>query len=82
MPINSKTAVTIFEALRYIASLDSDHARELNGQGFNKVDGALGHQLANSEALTVPELKKGLGLARKYRRQLPQYLRDQLQLGS
>ena len=82
MQINAKSAVAIFEAMRLLASLDGDRAKELNGQGFNKVDGDLGHRLANSEALTIPELKKGLGLARKYRRQLPQYLRDQLQLGS
>ena len=82
MPINSETAVAIFAALRYIASRDGDHARELNGQEFNKIDGDLGHRLANSEALTLPELKKGLRLARKYRRQLPQSLRDQLHLGS
>ena len=72
----------IFESLRYLASLDSDRARELNGQGFNKVDGATGHRLANSETLSMSELMEGLKLARKYRRQLPTYLRDQLQLGS
>jgi len=38
----------IFESLQYLASLDGDRARELNGQGFNKVDGTTGHRLANS----------------------------------
>ena len=75
-------AKAIFEALRLLASFDGDRAKELNGQGFNKADGTLGHRLANSETLSVPELQKGLQLARKYRRQLPQYLCDQLQLGS
>lgn len=74
--------IAIFESLRFLASLDGDRARELNGQGFNKVDGDIGHRLARSETLSVPELQTGLKLARKYRRQLPQYLRDQLQLSS
>lgn len=72
----------IFESLQYLASLDGDRAKELNGQGFNKVDGATGHRLANSATLSVKELETGLKLARKYQRQLPTYLRDQLQLGS
>lgn len=74
--------VAIFKAMRYLASLDSDRARELNGQGFNKVDGPTGHRLATAETLSVPELQQGLRLARKYQRQLPQDLRDQLQLSS
>lgn len=74
--------VAIFESLRFLASLDSDHAKELNGQGFNKADGDFGHWLASREMLTVHQLRAGLMLARKYRRQLPQYLRDQLQLSS
>ena len=72
----------IFESLQYLASLDSDRAKELNGQGFNKVDGATGHRLANGATLSVKELETGLKLARKYQRQLPAHLRDQLQLGS
>lgn len=75
-------AKAIFEALRLLASFDGDRARELNGQGFNKVDGPVGHRLANSETLSIPELETGLKLARKYQRQLPQYICDQLQLGS
>lgn len=81
-PMTPQRAKAIFEALRLLASLDGDRAKELNGQGFNKVDGAVGHRLASSESLTVPELQKGLQLARKYRRQLPEYLCDQLQLSS
>jgi hypothetical protein len=38
-------AKAIFEALRLLASFDGDRAKELNGQGFNKVDGTLGHRL-------------------------------------
>ena len=75
-------AKAIFEALRLLASADGDHARELNGEGFNKVDSYRGHQLANAATLSIPELNEGLRLARKYRRQLPHYLCDQLQLGS
>ncbi len=80
--ITPQRARAIFEALRLLASFDGDRARELNGQGFNKADGATGHRLANSETLSVKELEKGLKLARKYRRQLPEYLCDQLQLSS
>ena len=43
--------VAIFESLRFLASLDGDRARELNGQGFNKADGETGHRLAHSETL-------------------------------
>lgn len=80
--ISRERAKAIFEALRLLASFDEDHARELNGQGFSKVDCYRGHRLANAKSLSVKELREGLLLARKYRRQLPQYLCDQLQLSS
>ena len=42
-----------FVAVRMLAAFDPDGAQELNGVGFNQVDGAIGHQLAN-------ETEKGL----------------------
>lgn len=57
--------------LRTLAGLDSDHAAELNGQGFSKVDVAIGHSLAERESLTCRQAALGLKLCTKYRRQLP-----------
>lgn len=36
-------------ALRAMAGLDTDYAREQNGVGFSRVDGDLGHRLAESD---------------------------------
>jgi hypothetical protein len=35
---------TALEALRTVAALDPDHARDANGVGFAKSDVAIGHQ--------------------------------------
>lgn len=63
------------EAVRYIASLDLDHAKQANAQGFSKSDTRLGNCLARwPTEIVVRHWAFGLiavKLARKYRRQLP-----------
>lgn len=62
------------DALRAVAGLDPDHAREANGRGFDKSDVALGHALASasSESIASSPAYAALvvQLAGKYRRQV------------
>lgn len=62
---------TIHATLRILASFDGDMANDLNGIGFNKIDTAIGHSLANQATLTPKQAALGYKLTRKYRRQLP-----------
>ena len=50
--------------------MDADFAREINGVGFSKVDGRIGHQLAMSERLTPMQAALGAVLCNKYRGQI------------
>lgn len=63
------------DAVRYIASLDKDHAKLANGAGFSKSDVRGGHNLARipvEKVVAHPILSAyALKLARKYKRQLP-----------
>lgn len=61
----------IHTALKMLAGMDQDHAMELNGKGFSKIDGTLGHDLASAARLSPRQAALGQKLARKYRRQLP-----------
>lgn len=58
------------EGLRRLAEADPDRARELNGEGFSKSDGGLGHALAWLPDLTDQEWRLAVSLARHYRRQI------------
>jgi hypothetical protein len=62
------------DALRAVAGLDPDHAREANGRGFDKGDVALGHALASASAESIGSSPAYaalvLQLAGKYRRQV------------
>ena len=57
-------------ALRLLASMDTDHAKEGNGEGFNKDDTEVGHALAAKEVLTYEEQKTAKAMLRKYKKQL------------
>lgn len=61
------------DALRLISGADPDRARELNGVGFNRYDGDLGHELAERSLASLSPKQRALvvKLAHKYRRQLP-----------
>jgi SNF2 family DNA or RNA helicase len=50
--------------------MDTDHATQWNGVGFNGVDSDFGHSLAAREALTLPMLRTGYKMVKKYRKQL------------
>ena len=58
--------------LRWLAASDPDGAQELNGVGFNKIDGALGHSLARQteRGLTPKQWELAIALCRKYRKQI------------
>ncbi len=60
----------VHSGLRQLAGCDWDHARELNGVGFNKFDGAFGHSLADQSRLTDKQVVFGVRLVTKYKRQL------------
>jgi SWI/SNF-related matrix-associated actin-dependent regulator 1 of chromatin subfamily A len=66
----------IHEGLQILAGFDADHARELNGMGFSKIDVQIGHSLARCGALTARQAALGARLVSKYRRQLPESLTD------
>ncbi|MGP1677892.1 MAG: SNF2-related protein [Burkholderiales bacterium] len=60
----------IHAALRMLAGLDADHARQLNDMGFNRMDSRIGHDLAGRPTLTARQAALGQLIAHKYRRQL------------
>lgn len=61
-------------AVRILATYDPDHARVLNGAGFNRLDGQIGHELAQRATLTQRQAALAWSLCRKYHRQLPSVL--------
>ncbi len=58
--------------LQRLVSLDSDRATVVNGAGFSKVDGKIGHELATCTPWTDGQAGFAKHLATKYRRQLPE----------
>lgn len=69
------------EALTVIAGLDPDRARQRNGLGFSRWDSRMGHALATKAAsglLTPRQAAYGLILAWRYRRQLPENLKQSI----
>lgn len=68
----------VHSGLRMLAGCDQDHARSLNGVGFNKFDGEFGHALAERTRLTDGMVAAGLKLVTKYRRQLGDGYAEQL----
>ena len=60
----------IHAKLQYLAALDRDYAANRNGMGFNKIDSAIGHSLAERSQLTPKQAALGMKLIQKYRKQL------------
>lgn len=60
----------IHAGLRQLAGCDLDRAQQLNDIGFNRLDGRIGHALAEAEVLTKRQAALGRRILRKYRRQL------------
>jgi hypothetical protein len=69
-----ETVRAAHDALRAVAGLDPDHAREANGKGFDRGDVALGHALASGSAESIASSPAYaalvVALAGKYRRQV------------
>jgi SWI/SNF-related matrix-associated actin-dependent regulator 1 of chromatin subfamily A len=61
----------VHTCLRMLAGMDTDHAAEKNGVGYNKADVRIGHSLAERTSLTTRQAALGQKLCRKYHRQLP-----------
>ena len=62
-----------YEALQTLAACDTDRAQELNNMGFNKLDGAFGHSLAEqarTTGLTRKQWAAAIKLCTKYSRQV------------
>jgi len=60
----------VHSGLRQLAACDEDRASVENGVGFNKLDGAFGHALAERSRLTDKMVVYAVKLCTKYRRQL------------
>jgi hypothetical protein len=60
----------IHKKLQYLAALDHDYAASKNNMGFNKIDSAIGHSLAERSHLTPKQAALGMKLVQKYRKQL------------
>lgn len=70
----NKTEEWAARAIQILAGSDPDRAREQNGVGFNKLDGAFGHSLADSLAqygrLSEKQWAAAVRLAQRYPRQV------------
>lgn len=71
LTLSAGNIAAIHSGLQILAGMDQDHAREENGVGFSRVDGMIGHSLANSTRLSPKQAALGQSIIRKYRRQLP-----------
>ena len=60
----------VLKNLRTLAAMDQDRARTINGIGFNKIDGAIGHDLAKRETLSPAQAALGRKICKKYWGQL------------
>jgi len=60
----------IHTGLQMLAAMDQDHARDLNGMGFSRIDCQIGHSLAGCGRLSARQAALGAKLVNKYRRQL------------
>lgn len=71
LPGGAAQAEVIHRCLKMLAGNDTDYASVINGVGFNKLDGAFGHSLADAQSLSPKQAVAGSRLVRKYRGQLP-----------
>jgi hypothetical protein len=87
-PVDTKIArdfpadriAAIHQALQILAGLDFDHATELNGVGFNKLDNQIGHSLAKSISLSPRQAALGYRIVCKYWKQLDTELMARIKL--
>jgi SWI/SNF-related matrix-associated actin-dependent regulator 1 of chromatin subfamily A len=69
--VTPEVKVAIHKALRILAGKDLDHCSVENGMGYNKVDSAIGHSLAERIELSAKQAVLGKRIVKKYSRQLP-----------
>lgn len=69
--ITDGQVLVVHSGLRMLAGLDADRASVINEMGFNRLDGRIGHELANLPQLTKRQAALGAKLLKKYHRQLP-----------
>jgi SWI/SNF-related matrix-associated actin-dependent regulator 1 of chromatin subfamily A len=62
------------EALKQLAWMDPDRAREQNEMGFNKFDSVIGHSLAQQPFLTQRQAVLAWKILRKYHRQIGKWI--------
>ena len=68
----------VHQALKFLANDDGDYAKGVNGIGYNKIDTAIGHSLAEQVQLTPKQAILGMKICKKYSRQLPSELYDKI----
>jgi SWI/SNF-related matrix-associated actin-dependent regulator 1 of chromatin subfamily A len=73
--ITERAVAAVLDALRRVSGL-CDMAQRLDGQGFNKIDARIGHDLASRSTLTKRQAVLGRKIVRKYRKQFPAELLD------
>lgn len=78
-PVSEELREMAHAGLKRLAGSDWDRAREVNGVGFNKLDGAFGHALAERDRLTDKMVPYAVKLCVKYRRQLGADFADRLE---
>lgn len=76
--ITPEQIAAVHMALRMLAGMDTDRAREVNGIGFNKLDVVIGHSLAERDRLTPKQAVLGRKIACKYVKQIGQDLVDRM----
>ncbi len=76
--VPQEKAQPVLDALRILASMDTDMASVKNGVGFNQVDTSFGHRLAELTSLSEKQYEIAKKIIRKYRRQIPQDLYAQI----
>lgn len=69
-PMSEARKQAIHEALRHMAGMDTDRARERNDVGFNQMDSNFGAQLAESPTLTDKQAYAAAKMLAKYHRQI------------
>lgn len=68
--ISPERKAAIHQAIRHLAGMDTDRARERNDVGFNQMDSEFGAQLAGRESLTDRQALSAAKMLAKYHRQI------------
>jgi SWI/SNF-related matrix-associated actin-dependent regulator 1 of chromatin subfamily A len=68
--LSAEDILSIHSDLMFLAGMDKDHANVVNGMGFNKIDGRIGHSLAALPYLSKMQAALGKKILGKYKRQL------------